>query len=177
MDALTGLLVFAQAFGALVGAIYAVHGELAYLRAARDGHIDKAERVHLDALARGLRFGMTLLLLASLGLVILAYASSTPIQPALTSGYWSFLALALLVTFLSFALSRGRISFSLGSAAVFTGWWFIVYLAFGRLPPLTLGASVALYVVATALFYVLLRFLRAFVLPSASWRNGEESKP
>ncbi len=173
MNMLTSVLILTQALGALIGAIFAVRGELSYLSAARDGLIDKAERAHLNALARGLRFGMTLLLLASLGLVIVAYVSNASIQLALTPGYWSLIALALLVTTLSFALSRRRISFSLGSAAIFTAWWFLLYLAFGRFPPLSFGASVAIYVVATTFFYLLLCLLRASAIPD----RGEVPEP
>jgi len=163
MDTLINTLVALQAAGAFVGVACVVWGEFAYIRAIRDEHVDAAERAHLDASARGLYFGMTLLLLASLGLVILAYLSGGPLQPAVTATYWSFTLLALLVTLLTWARSRGHISFTLGSAALFTGWWFLLYLALGRLPLLSLGASVALYVVATALFYGILRAIRHLI--------------
>ena len=164
MDTLPSLLVFCQALGALIGAVWAVWGEIEYLRAIRDGHIDKAERRHLDALARGLRFGMALILLASLGLVISAYSFGSALQPALTASYWSFILLALLIILITWALSRSRVSFAFGSAALFTAWWLLVYLTFGRLPPLTLGASIALYVVATGVFYMVLRSVRSILI-------------
>src|SRR3989338_2589553 len=164
MDTLAGFLIFCQALGALTGAVWAVWGEIGYLRAIRDGHIDRAERRHLDALARGLRFGMVLILLASLCLVIHAYNVGTTLQPALTASYWSFILLALLIILVTWALSRRKISFALGSAALFTAWWLMVYLTFGRLPPLTLGASIALYVVATGVFYMVLRSVRSILI-------------
>ena len=67
MDTLVSFLFFCQALGALGGALAAVWGEASYIRAVRAGHLDRAERAHLDAIAKGLRFGMVLLLLASLG--------------------------------------------------------------------------------------------------------------
>ena len=170
MDTFVALLVYLQAFGAIVGAGSAVLAELAYARAMRDGHVDKAERAHLDILARGLRWGMTFLLLSSFGLVVSAYQAGVPLQPALTTSYWSFIALALLATSVSYALSRGRISFSLGSAVVFTAWWFLAYLALGQLPTLSFGAVVAFYVVATGFFYGLLRLLR-HLMTLAAWRT------
>lgn len=160
MDTLIAILAACQALGAVIGVGFSLAAEFAYLGAVRDGRIDQAERAHLDAHARGLRYGMLILLSASLGLVIVSYASGAGALPALSGSYWSFIGLALLVTVIAHALSRGRVSFSLGSAALFTGWWFIAYLAFGQMPELTLGAFVALYAVATVIFWGLLRYLR-----------------
>jgi len=166
MEVFTTLLVGLQAVGAVLGAVSAVLAELAYVRAMRDGHIERAERRHIDVLARGLYWGMTLLLVASLALVVLAYRTGASVQPALTSSYWSFIGLALLVTTLSWALSRKRVSFGLGSAAIFMAWWFLAYLTLGRFPPLSFGASIALYVVATGAFYGLLCLLRYLMTPA-----------
>lgn len=172
MDTPVGALVIVQALGALLGALSAVWGEFAYARAMRDGHIDRAERAHLDSIARGLYFGMTTLLLASLGLVVLAYLAEIPAQPALTPSYWSFVILALLVVGLTWALSRKRISFALGSAAVFTAWWYLTYLAFERLPPLSFGASIALYLIAATIFYALLRLIRHLMISRGRVASG-----
>ncbi|MBU6388303.1 hypothetical protein KGQ72_00255 [Patescibacteria group bacterium] len=158
------LFIFCQALGAFVGAASAVWGEIAYIRALRDGKIDAAERAHLRSIASGLRFGMVLLLLSSFGLVTVAYVLHVAEQPALSASYWILIALALLVTFVSWALSRGRISFALGSAAAFTGWWFLVFLTLGEIPPLSFGAAVAFFVVATGMFYALLQYARMLAL-------------
>lgn len=155
---------FCQALGALAGACMAVWGELAYVRAMRNGTVDGAERAHLDALARGLRFGMTLVLVSSLGLVIAAFLSRAEPQPALSDAYWTSIALALLITFVSFALSRRRLSFAFGSALLFTAWWFLAYLSTGLLPALSFGAAVALFVVAAAIFHFVLRAARSAAL-------------
>lgn len=160
MIAFVSLLVFCQALGASVGALTALWSEFAYVRAMRDGKIDVAERAHLDIIARGLRFGMTLLLLASFGLVIVAYISRAIPQPALTPSYWTLIALALLIIGASLALSRRRISFAFGSAIVFTAWWLLAYLTIGWLPALSFGAAVALFVVATAVVSALLHYAR-----------------
>ncbi len=160
MNAIVPFLVFCQALGASIGACMAVWSEIAYLRSMRDGRIDVAERAHIRVIARGLRFGMSLLLLASLGLVIAAYAFSAAPQPALTPSYWTLIALALLVISVSWALSRRHVSFALGSATIFTAWWFLVYLSFGWLPPLSFGAAVMSFVIATAIFYGVLQYAR-----------------
>ena len=162
MTALVPFLAFCQALGALVGAVTSVWGELAYIRDMRDGKIDTAERAHLNIIARGLRFGMTLILLASLGLVIVAYTSNAALQPALTPVYWTFIMLALVVISVSWALFRRHISFAFGSAALFASWWFLVYLTLGLLSPLLFGSSVALLVVATVIIYALLQYIRMF---------------
>lgn len=160
MTILIYFLVFCQALGALSGALMAVWAELAYMRAMRDGKIDHAERAHMDVIARGLRFGMSLLLISSFALVVVMYVLQAQLQPALTASYWMLIVLALIIVSVSWALSQKRISFALGSAVVFTGWWFLVFLTFGKLPSLTFGAGVALYVVGVAILYALFRWSR-----------------
>jgi hypothetical protein len=164
MNALVSFLIFCQALGASVGAFTAVWSEIAYIRAMRDGEINAAERAHLRIIARGLRFGMTLLLLSSLGLVIANFALHAAFQSALSTSYWTSVMLAFLIIGTSWALSRHRISFALGSAISFTAWWFLAYLTFGQLPALSFGATVAFLAVATALFYVVLKSARFFAL-------------
>ena len=160
MTAFVSFLLFCQALGASIGAVMTLWSEFAYLNAMRDEKIDVAERKHLDIIARGLRFGMTLLLLASLGLVVTAYTLHAAPQPALTPAYWVLILLALLIIGISWALSRRHVSFALGSAIIFTSWWFLSYLTLGWLSPLTFGSTVALLVVSTAVIYALLHYLR-----------------
>lgn len=164
MTPLTSFLVFCQALGATTGALTAVWSELAYIRAMRDGQIDSAERAHLRSIARGLRFGMFLLLLSSLGLVVVAYLVRVAEQPALTASYWILMALAVSIIGISWALSLRRISFALGSAIVFTAWWFLVFLTLGQVPALSFGAAAAFFVVATTIFYALLQYARMLAL-------------
>ncbi len=160
MTPFISFLVFCQALGASTGALSAVWSELAYVRAMRDGKIDVAERAHLHSIGRGLRFGMFLLLLSSFGLIVTSYVLQATLQPALSASYWTLIALALLIILISWALSRRRISFALGSAIVFTAWWFLAYLTLGQLPPLSFGAAVAFFIVATVIFYALLEYGR-----------------
>lgn len=168
MNTLITSLVFLQAIGAMIGVFNSVWSELAYVRALKDGQIDIAERLHLDHIARGLRFGLTVLLLASFGLVIVAYVIHATVQPALTASYWTLITLALTIIAVSLALSRRRISFALGSAMVFTGWWFLIFLTLGQVPALSFGAAVAAYVVITGLFYGMLHYTRLFAQPKQS---------
>lgn len=160
MTTIVPFLLFCQALGASVGAVMTLWSEFAYLLAMRDGQMDVAERKHLDIIARGLRFGMTLLLLASFGLVVTAYILRTAPQPALTPAYWVLILLTILIIGTSWSLSRKKISFALGSAIIFTSWWFLSYLTLGWLSPLTFGSAVALLVVATVVTYALLHYIR-----------------
>ena len=164
MNALVPFLVFCQALGVSVGAFTAVWSEIAYIRAMRDGHIDTAERAHMNVIARGLRFGMVLLLLASLALVVLDYYLHVSLQPALSASYWTSTMLALLIIYIAWALSRRRVSFALGSAIIFTAWWFLAFLTIGQLPVLSFGSAIAVLVVATAIFYAVLQYGRMLVL-------------
>lgn len=145
-------LVFCQALGALVGAGTAVWGELAYVHAMRDGHVSKAEKAHLAVIGRGLRFGMSLLLLASLGLVVVAYVLQAPLPPAFTASYWILIGLACLILGVSWAMSRKYMRFTIGSAIAFSAWWFLVYLTAGQLPTATVGATVLFFIVSTGIF-------------------------
>lgn len=164
MTGVVTLLIFCQALGATIGACTAVWSEIAYVRAVRDGRIDHAEREHLRIIGRGLRFGMSLLLLSSLGLVIVAYQLQGMPPPVLTPAYWILMVLALLVIGASWALSRRRISFAFGSAIAFTAWWFILFLTFGQLSISSFGAGVAFFVVAVAIFFAILYVSRLLVI-------------
>ncbi|MDE1919312.1 MAG: hypothetical protein KGH56_01290 [Patescibacteria group bacterium] len=167
MNEFVSFLVFCQMVGALVGVFTAVWGEFAYIRSLGDGAIDEAERAHLDSIAKGLRFGMLTLLLSSFGLVVMSYLLQADPQPALSPGYWIIVTLALLIIGVSSALSRKRISFAFGSAIIFTGWWFLAYLALGWVPVISFGAAIAFYVVATGVLYAVLEYARLISRPSA----------
>lgn len=155
------ICLFFQALGALIGSGAAVWGELAYMRAMRDGRLDRAERAHLDSIAGGLRAGMLMLLLSSLGITVGSYLNQSVTQPALTSTFWVVTLLSLLIVYTTWALSRARVSFIHGSTLVFSAWWFLTYLTFGWLPWLTFGAAIALFVVLTVIFFGLLRLIRS----------------
>ncbi len=160
-------ILFCQALGAIIGTATVVWGELSYLRAIRDGRIDEGERKHLEMIARGLRFGMTLLLLASLALIFVAYASHDVMQPGLMSEYWLLVLGALLIVAVSWALSRKVISFALGSAVLFTAWWFLTYLTLGAFSVTSFGAVIGFFIVAIVIFYGVLQYIRMLSRPKA----------
>jgi len=152
MDLIIPALIFGQALGALFGAGAAVWGEFAYVYALKDGRIDDAERAHLEVIGKGLKFGMSLILLSSIGLVISAYVVGGTPQPVLTDSYWILMVLSLIVIGVSWALSHKHMSFFVATAIAFTAWWFLVYLTFGQLPTDTFGATMAFFVVAAVIF-------------------------
>jgi hypothetical protein len=154
------LCAYGEALGSFVGAVSVIWSEVAYIRALRDGTVTDAERAHLKSIGWGLRIGMSAMLVSSIGLAIVAYTEHAALQPALTSGYWTFMILSLLIISVSWALARGRMPFALGSALVFTAWWLVTYLMYGWLPPMSLGGALAFFVVAATIFYALLSGLR-----------------
>jgi len=164
MTTLTLFLVFCQALGAFTGTITALWSEISYILAMRDGKLDIAERAHLRIIGNGLRYGMTLLLLASLGLVIVSYTGGEAVQPAMTASYWTLAVLTLLTIGISWALARKNIHHTLGSAAAFSAWWFLLYLTLGQLPSLSFGAAAALYVVLVVVIYGVFYFVRFLTL-------------
>ena len=163
MSKFVSLLFFCQILGACIGACLAVWSQYAYIRAVRDGKINIAERAHLDVLARGLRFGMTLILISSLALVVIAYVGHTALQPASTAGYWVFMMLAFLIIGITWALSCRQVSFEIGSAVALSAWWLLAFITFGWLSA-SFGSAVALYVVLTVIVYALIRLVHFFAL-------------
>jgi len=163
MNNLTIFLVFCQSAGAFAGAIAAIWGERAYILAMRDGKIDVAEKAHLRSIGIGLRFGMTLILLSSLALVFISYSLHGTVQPAMTTSYWIFITLALLIIIISSALARHNIPSTLGSASAFAAWWLLIYLTLGLLP-LSYGAAIALYLVFSGIMYAVFYYIRLLSL-------------
>ena len=167
MNALLFGFALIQAAGAVLGAGGAVFAEIFYLRALQDGKIDDAERAHLGVVALALRWGMLILLVGSIGLVLTDFVYVVPVQPALTHVYWIEMGLAFAVIFFSWALSRRKVGFVISSAAVFSGWWFLALLVFGRLPDMGFGAAIAFYIVLVAIVAALLWYLRMLTAPPA----------
>lgn len=165
MSTVLAFFVYGQVLGAALGVAAAIWGEIAYLRMMRDGKIDEAERAHLTFIARGLRYGMTIILFSSLGIVVEEYLQRAALQPALSAGYWALMMLAILVTIITWALSRKLVSFSFGSVLVFSGWWFLSFHSLGLMSQYSFGSAVALFVVATAVFYAVLQYIRFLSLP------------
>jgi hypothetical protein len=70
------------------------------------------------------------------------------------------MTLVFIIIASSWALSRRRVDFWLGSAAAFTAWWYLALLDLGRAPQLSYGASLGVYVVATIIMAGILAYAR-----------------
>lgn len=152
MEIITFAFVVCQAVGAIIGVGSAIIGEIEYAHASRDGKISEAEHRHLEIIHRGLRFGMSMVLLASFGLVVLAYQAEADPQPVLTTGYWLLMIFAFIIIGASWAMARKVTTVSRGSVVAFTAWWFLAFLTLGQLPISSIGASVAAFIMAVLLF-------------------------
>lgn len=159
------IFIILQVVGALMGAFGAVWAELAYLHALKDGVISRAERRHLITIARTLRFGMFVLLLASLGFIYTVYLGGG-IQVALTSTYWIEMLIVFVILMTSWALSRNQMQFALGSGIVFSGWWFLVFLLVGKTGAAGFGELLALFTLFTAVFCAILTYIRFLKRPA-----------
>lgn len=153
------LLIYSQVIGAVVGVVSVVAGELRYIRALRDGRIDAGERAQIESIGYGLKYGMTLLLVGTGGLVYVAYFLKSAQQPALSSGYWMLMGVALLIITISSRIARRDIRFGMGTAILFTSWWFLSFLSLGWLT-LTIGSAIASLLVTTVVFYGILSYIR-----------------
>jgi len=109
---------------------------------------------------------MVSILISSFGLVLVAFLSYG-MQPAETASYWTMIFFALVVVGLSWALSRRKISFALGSAALFSGWWLLAALTLGKAPFVGFGSALAFYAIATGVFAGILYYARMLILNAA----------
>ncbi len=165
METLTTILVIFQALGAILGAGSAVWGELSYSKAMRDGKVDRAEHKHLEAIHRGLRFGMTTVLLSSFGLVVAAYVNEATPQPGMTASYWLLMIFAFIIIGATWGMARKTVAFTRGSMIAFAAWWFLAYLTLGMLPIASLQAGFAAFIAALVLFAIVLYASRVVGAP------------
>jgi len=152
MDTLAFAFGVCQALGAVIGVGSAILGEIVHARALRDGKIDRAEHRHMEMIHKGLRFGMSVVLLASFGLVVAAYEVEATPQPVLTVSYWLLMIFAFVIIAASWAMARKAVSVTKGSVVAFTAWWFLALLTLGRLPITSIEGGVASFLIALLLF-------------------------
>ena len=157
----TAVFALGQLVGATIGAVYAILAELRYLQAIRDGKVTTRERRHILATQRGLRFGMSVVLLSSLGLVLVGYVNQGA-GFVLAPSYLAFVGLVVLIVTLSWVMSKRPRTFVWASLLTFTGWWYMVYLTMGALPVTSLAAAVSMYLVVLALLSSILHGARSF---------------
>jgi hypothetical protein len=154
--------------GALVGTGMTTYAEIFYTHAVSDGEIDHHERKYLRRLFRGFTFGMTLVLLSDLVLIVLEYLIPNAPQAVLTAPFWSLQILTVLILLLGWLLSKRRIMWWLGSAAVLSAWWILLGIDLGTFNSSGYLELLFNYVLVTALFAALLSFLRTYMRKAAS---------
>lgn len=137
--------------GAALGAVGITMGELFYARALADGKLENYEREYIRATFWSLRWGMTLVLFASVATILAEYlALSTP-QHVLTASFWLTITAALVIILAGWGLSRRKIPWWLGSAAGFSGWWTIFALSTWRDLPYSYGTLAFAYLIGTGI--------------------------
>jgi hypothetical protein len=149
-----------NALGAIIGTAFVTWGEIFYTRAAADERIDHHERKYLRHLFRSMKFGMLLVLISSVALVVLEYLVPTAPETVLTSPFWALQTFVWLILILGWLLSKDRVAWWFGSAAILVAWWMIVLIDFGFLDSYTYLVLIAAYVVVTFVLAGLLGYVR-----------------
>jgi hypothetical protein len=151
--------------GALIGVGMVTFAEVFYTKAASDGIIDHHERKYLRHLFNGLRFGMTLVLVSSFGLIVLEYLIPNAPQDVLAAPFWTLQTLTLLVLLFGSMLSRKRGAWWFASAAVLTAWWIMLLIDLGFLNQFSYFMYLFTYIAATLIVAALLGYLRILLTP------------
>ena len=158
--ALIPILAALNTFGALVGTGFTTFAEVFYTHAVSDGEIDHHERKYLRRLFKGFTFGITLVLLSNLALIVLEYLVPDAPQAVLAAPFWALQTLTLLIIATGWLLSKRRISWWLGSAAVLTAWWMMLLIDLGFFNTSSYLVLVFDYILVTALVAGLLSYAR-----------------
>ncbi len=161
--ALIQLAILTNVIGALLGTAFTTYAEIYYTIAASDGRIDHHERKYLRHLFRGLRFGMTLVLLSGIALIVLEYLVPSGQQAVLASPFWMLETLIFLVLILGRQLSEKRVTWWLGSAGVLSAWWMILLIDFGVFNQFGYLILVSLYVLTTLVVAGILGYIRMWL--------------
>ncbi len=156
------LLALGQLMGAVVGAASAVLAEVWYLEALRDGKVTRKENKHIAVATHGLRFGMSLVLLSSLGLLVTDYLLGGGRSAVLTPSYGALFGIIVLIFAISWTMSKRPKTFAWGSLVTFSAWWFMVYLTLGALPIDSLVAAAGIFLGTLLLLSVILHSARSF---------------
>ncbi len=103
---------------------------------------------------------MSIVLLSSFGLVVVAYGDQTSPQPVLTTSYWLLMISSFIIIGASWAMARQVLTVTRGSIVAFTAWWFLAFLTLGQMPITSFSASLASFGIALLLFGIVLSAAR-----------------
>jgi hypothetical protein len=160
---LVPLLAALSTLGALIGAGFTTYAEIFFTHAASDGEIDHHERKYLRRLFKGFAFGITLVLFSNIALIVLEYLVPSAPQAVLAAPFWTLQTLTLLIIFVGWLLSKRRIPWWLGSTAVLTAWWMLLFIDLGSFNTSGFLDLLFTYVLVTALVAGVLSYLRMYM--------------
>lgn len=128
LDACAFVLIALHGFGAALGAGGALFAEIFYAKATADGHLDRRERDWFRSTFFALKWGMGTVLVTGLLLIFVQYFLPDSPERVLHPALWAQNALAVIVLGFAYALSRKRVTWHIGAASIFAGWWMIFAL-------------------------------------------------
>lgn len=167
MTTLIAIAAFVHVLGAAIGAAGITFGEVFYLKATADGRVDARERDYMHTTFFALKWGLMLILVSGIALGILEYAYVGAENHVLAAPWWFINTLAFVIIFAGWGMAREKISWALGSALAFSGWWMVFMLdAWQITSPETSFSYMALvftYVVFAAVTAAVLSYARFFM--------------
>jgi hypothetical protein len=128
LAAIATLLIAFHTLGAALGAAGATYAEIIYTKAMADGRIDRREREYFMTTYWALQWGMLTVLVTGLALVVVQFFLPASPDATLYEPLWIQNTLALIITVSAWMLGRSFISWGIGSALVFAGWWMLLIL-------------------------------------------------
>lgn len=157
-------LLMIHALGAALGAAGVTFAELFYTQAVVDGKIDSCEKKHIEHTLWALQWGVSIMVLAGIGLIIVEYFLPYSEQTVLTAPFWMIHTLTVVVIVFGFLISRNLVPWWLGSAAAFSAWWTMLALHAWRTIPLGYLALWLAYVLVTAAAICIFPYIRSFLI-------------
>jgi len=131
MTSLIAVLALIHTIGAAIGTYFTTFAEIAYTRAASDGVIDHHERKYIRRSYRGLKWGMSIVLVTGIAIIVVEYLTGT-VQPSVLQGpFWFVIALTFFIILMSWLLSRKMATWWFAAAALLSAWWSILLIDLG----------------------------------------------
>ena len=128
METLINIAAFVHVLGAAIGVAGITFGEIFYLKATADGRVDAREREYMHTTFFALKWGLLLILLSGVVLGVLEYAYAGAQNHILGAPWWFINTLAFVIIFAGWGMMREKVSWWLGSALAFSGWWMVLML-------------------------------------------------
>ena len=160
MTSLIPLLSGLHLIGTALGCGGITFAEIFYLKAAKDGRIDAAERDHIRSTYWAMKWGLSIALVAGLLLTVVQYQLQASDQAVMYAALWMQDTLAVIIIISGWALAARAFPWWLATALAFSAWWTMLLLHAWQTLPLNYLSLVFMYllfVVATAIIFGYLR--------------------